>query len=103
MDRLARSESFAMDTFDIVATGIKASRIGIGARAIGGRVWGAEVCQSIDAAPDHGINLIDTAPALDSVGPRRLPAKRRPTGMCGRGTSAGKVIFDRWSLEFVAE
>lgn len=46
---------------------IKASRVGLGTWAIGGRMWGGtdeqvSIC-AIHAALDQGINLIDTAPA----------------------------------------
>ena len=67
MDGLTKSVGFAMDKASIAGTPIKASRIGIGTWAIGGWMWGgSEERQSIAAilsALDHGINLIDTAPA----------------------------------------
>jgi aryl-alcohol dehydrogenase-like predicted oxidoreductase len=56
-----------METAGIVGTPITASRVGMGTWAIGGWMWGgSEERQSIAAilaALDHGINLIDTAPA----------------------------------------
>ena len=45
----------------------EASRIGLGTWSIGGFMWGGtdeqEALQTIRAALEHGINLIDTAPA----------------------------------------
>src|ERR1700730_13313818 len=52
---------------EIPGTEIKMSRVAIGTWAIGGWMWGgtdeAESVSTIRAALDHGINLIDTAPA----------------------------------------
>jgi len=51
----------------IPGTTIKMSRVAIGTWAIGGWMWGGteekESISTIRAALDHGINLIDTAPA----------------------------------------
>jgi len=51
----------------IPGTAIEISRVAIGTWAIGGWMWGgtdeAESISTIRAAVDHGINLIDTAPA----------------------------------------
>jgi aryl-alcohol dehydrogenase-like predicted oxidoreductase len=45
----------------------EASRIGLGTWSIGGSNWGGtdeqEALETISAALEHGINLIDTAPA----------------------------------------
>jgi aryl-alcohol dehydrogenase-like predicted oxidoreductase len=50
----------------IPATSIKVSRVAIGTWAIGGWMWGgtdeAESIETIRAALDHGINVVDTAP-----------------------------------------
>jgi aryl-alcohol dehydrogenase-like predicted oxidoreductase len=52
---------------EIPGTEIRMSRVAIGTWAIGGWMWGgtdeAESISTIRAALDHGINLIDTAPA----------------------------------------
>jgi aryl-alcohol dehydrogenase-like predicted oxidoreductase len=52
---------------DIPDTAINASRVALGTWAIGGWMWGgtdeAESVATIRAALEHGINLIDTAPA----------------------------------------
>jgi aryl-alcohol dehydrogenase-like predicted oxidoreductase len=55
-----------MEFIDIPGTSIRASRIALGTWAIGGWMWGGsderEAINTIHAALDHGINLIDTAP-----------------------------------------
>lgn len=55
-----------MDTITIGDTGMVASRIALGTWAIGGWMWGGSdarsAIQAIEAAVDHGITLIDTAP-----------------------------------------
>jgi aryl-alcohol dehydrogenase-like predicted oxidoreductase len=55
-----------MDTITIGNTGMVASRIALGTWAIGGWMWGGSdarsAIQAIEAAVDHGITLIDTAP-----------------------------------------
>ncbi|MBT1249910.1 aldo/keto reductase [Bacillus licheniformis] len=56
-----------MEYINISGTSIESSRIGLGTWAIGGFMWGGsdekEAIQTIHAALDEGINLIDTAPA----------------------------------------
>jgi len=56
-----------LDYLAINGTEFKPSRIGLGTWAIGGRMWGGTDEQvsirTIHAAVEHGINLIDTAPA----------------------------------------
>lgn len=55
-----------MEYIKISDTGINASRIGLGTWAIGGWMWGGsdeeKSIETIHAALDKGINLIDTAP-----------------------------------------
>jgi len=52
---------------EISHTGLKVSRVAIGTWAIGGWMWGgtdeAESIATIRAAFEHGINIVDTAPA----------------------------------------
>ncbi len=56
-----------MITREIGTSGIKASAVGLGTWAIGGWMWGgteeAQSVNAIQAAIDHGVSLIDTAPA----------------------------------------
>jgi len=55
-----------MEFIDIRGTSIRASRIALGTWAIGGWMWGGsdenDAIDTIHAALDRGINLIDTAP-----------------------------------------
>jgi len=51
---------------EIPGASLKASRVALGTWAIGGWMWGgtdeAESIATIRAAPDHGVDVIDTAP-----------------------------------------
>lgn len=55
-----------IETVKVADTGIIASRIGLGTWAIGGTMWGGtdkkQAIETIQAALDKGITLIDTAP-----------------------------------------
>jgi aryl-alcohol dehydrogenase-like predicted oxidoreductase len=55
-----------MEFVDIPGTSIRASRVALGTWAIGGWMWGgsneSDAIDTIHAALDRGINLIDTAP-----------------------------------------
>jgi aryl-alcohol dehydrogenase-like predicted oxidoreductase len=55
-----------MDTIEIAASGMVASRIALGTLAIGGWMWGGtgirDALRTIHAAIDRGISVIDTAP-----------------------------------------
>jgi aryl-alcohol dehydrogenase-like predicted oxidoreductase len=55
-----------LETAQIPGTDLRISRVGLGTWAIGGWMWGgsdeAQAIRTIQAAFDHGINLIDTAP-----------------------------------------
>ncbi|HEY1926725.1 MAG TPA: aldo/keto reductase [Caulobacteraceae bacterium] len=56
-----------MEEIAIGASGLKASRVGLGTWAMGGWMWGgadeAESIATVRAAVERGITLIDTAPA----------------------------------------
>src|ERR1700674_2789842 len=60
-------EDIDMEIELIPGTALKVSRVAIGTWAIGGWMWGgtdeAESVATIRAALDHGINVVDTAPA----------------------------------------
>jgi aryl-alcohol dehydrogenase-like predicted oxidoreductase len=64
--RLTRGRD-EIETIDIGGTDMAASRIALGTWAIGGWMWGGSdarnAFRTIEAATDHGINIIDTAPA----------------------------------------
>ncbi len=55
-----------METIALADTGVEISRVGLGSWAIGGWMWGgsdeAAAVAAIQAAVDHGVTLIDTAP-----------------------------------------
>jgi aryl-alcohol dehydrogenase-like predicted oxidoreductase len=67
MSHQAKSLEPGAEFVEIPGTAIQMSRVAIGTWAIGGWMWGgtdeAESVSTIRAALDHGINLIDTAPA----------------------------------------
>src|SRR5205085_4936501 len=59
--------AMSMELADIPGTSLKISPIALGTWAIGGWMWGgtdeAQSISTIRAALEHGINVIDTAPA----------------------------------------
>jgi aryl-alcohol dehydrogenase-like predicted oxidoreductase len=67
MTHQAETLEIDMETAAIAGTSLKVSRVAIGTWAIGGWMWGGtdetESIATIRAALDHGINVIDTAPA----------------------------------------
>jgi aryl-alcohol dehydrogenase-like predicted oxidoreductase len=62
-----QAETFEIEKSAIANTSLKVSRVAIGTWAIGGWMWGGtdetESISTIRSALDHGINVIDTAPA----------------------------------------
>ena len=67
MAHQAKTVEIKMDLAEIAGTSLKVSPVAIGTWAIGGWMWGgtdeAESISTIRAAVEHGINVIDTAPA----------------------------------------
>ena len=67
MDRHSDVIEMDMERAGIPGTSLEVSRVAIGTWAIGGWMWGgtdeAESIATIRAALDHGINVVDTAPA----------------------------------------
>src|SRR5919204_4047467 len=67
MARQTETGEIEMERAAIAGTSLEVSRVAIGTWAIGGWMWGgtdeAESVATIRAAVEHGINVIDTAPA----------------------------------------
>jgi aryl-alcohol dehydrogenase-like predicted oxidoreductase len=67
MARETATGEIEMERAVLVGTSLEVSRVALGTWAIGGWMWGgtdeAESIATIRAAVEHGINLIDTAPA----------------------------------------
>src|ERR1700682_2786997 len=67
MTRQVETRDIDMELAEIPGTSLKVSRVAIGTWAIGGWMWGgtdeARSVSTIRAALEHGINIIDTAPA----------------------------------------
>src|ERR1700687_1750837 len=67
MARQVEALNMSMERTEIQGTSLRVSPVAIGTWAIGGWMWGgtdeAESVATIRAALDHGINVIDTAPA----------------------------------------
>ncbi len=90
-----------MDYLAIGGTELKASRIGLGTWAIGGRMWGGTDEQvsirTIHAAVEQGINFIDTAPAYGFGRSEEIIGKAlRENGMRERVIVATKAGIE-WS------
>src|SRR5205823_8189467 len=66
VDQAASLEN-AMERADISGTSLQVSRVALGTWAIGGWMWGgtdeAESIKTIRSAIEHGISVVDTAPA----------------------------------------
>jgi aryl-alcohol dehydrogenase-like predicted oxidoreductase len=79
-----KSLHVSMDYADIPGTSLKVSRVALGTWAIGGWMWGgtdeAESIATIQAAVEHGINLIDTAPAYGSGRSEEIVGKALTAG-----------------------
>src|SRR4030088_3726842 len=94
-----RAEKLKVNTklTEIPGTSLKVSPVAIGTWAIGGWMWGgtdeAESVATIRAAFEHGINLVDTAPAYgfgrseEIVGKASAERRLRPDGLIA--TKAG--------------
>ena len=67
MARQAETLEINMELAEIAGTSLEVSRVAIGTWAIGGWMWGgtdeAQSVATIRAGLEHGINVIDTAPA----------------------------------------
>jgi aryl-alcohol dehydrogenase-like predicted oxidoreductase len=106
-----------MQRRNLGSSGFEISRIGLGAWAIGGHMWGgqddAASIEAIHAAVDHGINWVDTAPIYGSghservVGRavKQLPAGRRPLIFTkfGLGADSGTMARAASAADVTAE
>jgi aryl-alcohol dehydrogenase-like predicted oxidoreductase len=84
-----------IDSTDIPGTGIKVSRIALGTWAIGGWMWGGtdekESLDTIRAAIDRGISVIDTAPVYGfGVSEQMVGLALAPAGLRERAIIAGR-------------
>jgi hypothetical protein len=88
MARQAEAFKMNIELGDIPGTSLKVSPVAIGTWAIGGWMWGgtdeAESVSTIRAALEHGINIIGTAPSMESADPGRSLAGQSPRPACAR-------------------
>jgi aryl-alcohol dehydrogenase-like predicted oxidoreductase len=88
-----------MEFVDIPGTQLHVSRVALGTWAMGGWMWGGtderESVQTIWAALDQGINLIDTAPAYGSGVSEEIVGK----AVAAAGLRARTVIATKVGLE----
>ena len=96
MDNQAWTLGTSMESAEIADTGLRISRVGLGTWAIGGWMWGGtdtvEAIETIHAAFDHGINLLDTAPVYGFGASEEIVGKALATGgLRSRAVLASKV------------
>src|ERR1700730_15419255 len=103
MDSQIERLKTTMEFVDIPGASLKASRVALGTWAMGGWMWGgtdeAESIRTIHEALDHGITLIDTAPAYGFGRSEEIVGKALAEG--GRRAGGGlatKVALD-WKNE----
>ena len=92
MAHLANTLESHMEFSDIPGTSLKVSRIAIGTWAIGGWMWGgtdeAESVSTIQAALNHGITVVDTAPSINSATRKKSLARQSLKAACARAQSS---------------
>jgi aryl-alcohol dehydrogenase-like predicted oxidoreductase len=96
MDNQAWTLGASMESAEIAGTGFRISRVGLGTWAIGGWMWGGtdtvEAIETIHAAFDHGINLLDTAPVYGFGASEEIVGKALAAGgLRSRAVLASKV------------
>jgi aryl-alcohol dehydrogenase-like predicted oxidoreductase len=100
MSHQAESSDIETEFVGVPGTAIQMSRVAIGTWAIGGWMWGgteeAESVSTIRAALDHGINLIDTAPAYGFGRSEEIVGK----AIGGAGLRSKVVIATKAGLEW---
>ena len=88
MARETETGKIEMERAAIAGTSLEVSRVALGTWAIGGWMWGgteeAESIATIRAAVEHGINLIDTAPAYGFGRRNRRQGPRRGSSALAR-------------------
>jgi aryl-alcohol dehydrogenase-like predicted oxidoreductase len=87
-----------MEYIEIADTGVRASRIGLGAWAIGGWMWGgteeSEAIATIHSAIDRGITLIDTAAVYGFGNSEEIVGKALSGGRRANAVIATKCGLD---------
>jgi aryl-alcohol dehydrogenase-like predicted oxidoreductase len=95
-----RTDATNMEFVTIPGTSLKVSRIGLGTWAIGGWMWGgtddAQSIRTIQAALDHGVNLIDTAPVYGFGHAEEVVGRALSAG----GRREGAVIATKVGLDW---
>ena len=96
----AETVEIDMEHADIPGTSLKVSRVAIGTWAIGGWMWGgtdeSESVSTIQAALEHGINVVDTAPAYGFGRSEEIVGKAIAEG----GLRARTIIATKVGLEW---
>ncbi|WP_166254601.1 aldo/keto reductase [Marinobacter salicampi] len=91
-----------MDTLPFGTTDIKVTPVGLGTWAIGGWMWGGtdekQSIETVRAAVDKGIGLIDTAPVYGFGRSEELVGKALAGGLRDKVALATKVAMN-WNLE----
>jgi aryl-alcohol dehydrogenase-like predicted oxidoreductase len=92
-----------METIEIAGTGLTPSRIGLGTWAIGGWMWGGSAEQdaidTIHAAVERGITLIDTAPVYGFGRSEEIVGKALADGGCRRHVVLATKCGIDWDAE----
>lgn len=87
-----------MEYIDIGDTGVRASRVGLGAWAIGGWMWGGteerDAIATIHSAQDRGITLVDTAAVYGYGNSEEIVGKALAGGRRAKAIVATKVALD---------
>src|SRR6516162_2436147 len=90
-----------MERAAIVGTSLKVSRVALGTWAIGGWMWGgtdeAASIATIQAAVEHGINVIDTAPAYGSGRSEEIVGKALTEGHLRSGVIIATKVGLEWN------
>jgi aryl-alcohol dehydrogenase-like predicted oxidoreductase len=88
----------SMEYIDIADTGVRASRVGLGAWAIGGWMWGGteerEAIATIHSALDRGITLVDTAAVYGYGNSEEIVGKALAGPRRAKAVIATKVTLD---------